>query len=109
MEAAVYLFTGFLEAGKTKFIIETLNDPNFNNKDKKYLLIACEEGIEEYTPDVLSDNVSFASFDEESKLTPDRISALQKRARADVVIIEYNGMWPLNTLYLEPSATVRNR
>ena len=99
MEVAVYLFTGFLEAGKTKFIIDTLGDPNFNNKDRKYLLIACEEGIEEYTPDVLSDNVSFASFDDESKLTPDRISAMQKRAKADVVIIEYNGMWSLDSLY----------
>ena len=99
MEVAVYLFTGFLEAGKTKFIIDTLADPNFNNKDRKYLLIACEEGIEEYTPDVLSDNVSFASFDEESRLTPDRISAMQKRAKADVVIVEYNGMWALDSFY----------
>ena len=99
MEVAVYLFTGFLEAGKTKFIIETLADPNFNNKDRKYLLIACEEGIEEYTPDVLSDNVSYASFDEEERLTPDRISALQKRAGDDVVIIEYNGMWSLDSIY----------
>ncbi|MBQ7333034.1 MAG: TIGR03943 family protein [Clostridia bacterium] len=99
MEVAVYLFTGFLEAGKTKFIIETLSDPNFNNKDRKYLLIACEEGIEEYTPDVLSDNVSFASFDDEQRLTPDRLSALQKRSGADVIIVEYNGMWALDSFY----------
>lgn len=26
----VYLFTGFLEAGKTKFIQETMEDPRFN-------------------------------------------------------------------------------
>ena len=99
MEVAVYLFTGFLEAGKTKFVLETLSDPNFNNKDRKYLIIACEEGIEEYTPDVLLDNVSFASFDEESRITPDRLSALQKRAGADVVIVEYNGMWTLDSFY----------
>ena len=30
----VYLFTGFLEAGKTKFIQETLEDPRFNNGDR---------------------------------------------------------------------------
>jgi len=99
MEVAVYLFTGFLEAGKTKFIIDTLADPNFNNKERKYLLIACEEGIEEYTPDVLGDNVSYASFDEESRLTPDRLSALQKRAGADVIVVEYNGMWALDSFY----------
>ena len=99
MEVAVYLFTGFLEAGKTKFITETLKDPNFNNKDKKYLIISCEEGIEEYSPELLSDNVSFASFDEESRLSPDRLSALAKRAGADVVIVEYNGMWALDSFY----------
>ena len=31
METAVYLFTGFLEAGKTTFIRDTLRDPNFND------------------------------------------------------------------------------
>lgn len=99
MEVAVYLFTGFLEAGKTKFICETMSDPNFNNKDRKYLIIACEEGIEEYDPESLGENVTYASFDEESRLTPDRLSALQKRSGADVIIVEYNGMWTLDSFY----------
>lgn len=30
-EIPVYLFTGFLDAGKTKFIQETLEDVRFNN------------------------------------------------------------------------------
>ena len=47
MEVPVYLFTGFLEAGKTKFIRETLCDKRFNDGGK-ILLIVCEEGEEEY-------------------------------------------------------------
>ena len=47
MEIAVYLFTGFLEAGKTRFIAETMRDPNFNDGKRKYLIIQCEEGEEE--------------------------------------------------------------
>ena len=43
----VYLITGFLESGKTKFIQETFEDPNFDSGDKTLLLI-CEEGEEEY-------------------------------------------------------------
>ena len=39
----VYLFTGFLESGKTKFIQETLEDKRFCNKEKTLLLV-CEEG-----------------------------------------------------------------
>ena len=42
-EIPVYLFVGFLESGKTKFIQETFEDPNFDSGDKTLLLI-CEEG-----------------------------------------------------------------
>ena len=99
MEVAVYLFTGFLEAGKTKFIMETMSDPNFNDGKRKYLIITCEEGEEEYDPEALPDNVTFASFDDVQRITPDRLSAMQKRAGADVVVVEYNGMWTLDNFY----------
>jgi hypothetical protein len=99
MEIAVYLFTGFLEAGKTSFIAETMKDPNFNDKKRKYLVILCEEGEIELDPEELGDNVSYATFDDEQRLTPDRLSALAKRASADVVIVEYNGMWSLDSFY----------
>ena len=46
-DVPVYLFTGFLEAGKTKFIQETLEDKRFNSGEKTMLLL-CEEGEEEY-------------------------------------------------------------
>ncbi len=99
MEVAVYLFTGFLEAGKTSFIRETLRDPNFNDGTRKYLVIQCEEGEEELLPDELSDNITYAVLDSEDRLTPDRLSALQKRAGAEIVVVEYNGMWPLDRFY----------
>ena len=99
METAVYLFTGFLESGKTSFITETMRDSNFNDGKRKYLIISCEEGEVEYDPSDFSDNVSFASFDDEQKLTPDRLSAMQKRAKADIVVVEYNGMWMLDRFY----------
>ncbi len=99
MEIPVYLFTGFLEAGKTKFITETLHDPNFNDGKHPYLLIVCEEGEEEYDPTVLPENVKMSTFSEEQALTPDRISAMQKRAGAEVVVVEYNGMWSLDSIY----------
>ena len=99
MEIAVYLFTGFLEAGKTRFIAETMRDPNFNDGKRKYLIIQCEEGEEELDPEDYGDNVSLITFDDEQRLTPDRLSAQQKRAGADIVIVEYNGMWNLDSLY----------
>ena len=46
-EIPCYLFVGMLESGKTKFIQETMEDPQFDSGDKTLLLI-CEEGEEEY-------------------------------------------------------------
>ena len=103
----VYLFTGFLEAGKTKFIRETLCDKRFNDGGK-ILLLVCEEGEEEYdlapNPNKKKDeadlsNVTVQTVDDPSWLTPDRLSALQKRIVAERVMVEYNGMWQIDALY----------
>lgn len=99
MDTAVYLFTGFLEAGKTKFITETMQDENFNDGVRKYLIISCEDGEEEYDPQDFGENVSFCSFENPEDLLPERLEARRKRANADIVVIEYNGMWQLNALY----------
>ena len=42
-EMPVYLFTGFLEAGKTSFIKETLADKRFHS-GQRTLLLLCEAG-----------------------------------------------------------------
>ena len=99
MEVPVYLFTGFLEAGKTSFIKETMQDPNFNDEKKQYLIITCEEGEEEFDPADFPDNVHFSSFDDVQRLTPDRLNAAAKRAGADIVVVEYNGMWTIDSFY----------
>ena len=49
-DVPVYLFTGFLGAGKTTFIQDILTDRNFNEGENTLLLL-CEEGEEEYAPD----------------------------------------------------------
>ena len=99
MEIPIYLFTGFLEAGKTKFISETMQDPAFNDGTKRILIITCEDGEEEYDPAAYGDNVTFASFEDEQSLTVDRFSAMVKRAKADMVVVEYNGMWKLDSFF----------
>ena len=47
MDAAVYIVTGFLESGKTKFMREMLTDEGFSEGERTLLLV-CEEGEEEY-------------------------------------------------------------
>ena len=79
----VYLFTGFLDAGKTKFIQETLEDERFNNGENTLLLI-CEEGEEEYDPSTFSGpNVFIELIDDQSELTPTNLERLQRKHAAD--------------------------
>ena len=95
----VYLFTGFLESGKTKFIQETLEDRRFCNGERTLLLV-CEEGEEEYAPEQFADkNVFIRVAASQEELTADRLSAGLKETRAERVVIEYNGMWLLDVLY----------
>lgn len=95
----VYLFTGFLESGKTKFIQETLCDERFN-KGEKTLLLVCEEGVEEYEPDEFSgENVFIKIVEEESELSEELLRSFIKETDAERVVVEYNGMWMLDSLY----------
>ena len=95
----VYLFTGFLEAGKTKFIQETLEDPRFNQGERTLLLL-CEEGEEEYEPDNFSGkNVFIQPLESEEDIQAPALEAMLKKCRADRVLVEYNGMWMLDSLY----------
>lgn len=98
MEIPVYLFTGFLEAGKTKYVQEILEDKRFNAGERTLLLV-CEEGEEEYDPSAFaSRNVYVEYLEEEEQLTEEYLLALQKKHKARRVLMEYNGMWQLSTL-----------
>ena len=98
-EIPVYLFTGFLESGKTKFIQETLEDKRFCNKEKTLLLV-CEEGEEEYAPEQFAtDTVVIRVLEGQEQLTTENLTKWAQETKADRVVIEYNGMWLLDALY----------
>ena len=98
-DVPVYLFTGFLEAGKTKFIQETLEDKRFCNGERTLLLV-CEEGEEEYAPDQFADrSVMIRTVESPDEMTPDNLGRMLVQTNAERVVIEYNGMWLLDLLY----------
>lgn len=98
MDIPVYLIAGFLDAGKTNFINGVLQD-GFAREDRT-LLICCEEGEEEYYPNVLS-NVFTTKVEDFEELTPAYFKKLEKMYKPKQVIIEYNGMWNIEKLYNE--------
>ena len=94
----VYAFTGFLDAGKTKFIQETLEDPRFNAGERTLVLIF-EEGEEEYDLSTYpGKNVYLEVLDQET-VTEEQLLALQKKYKAERVVAELNGMQLVADLY----------
>ncbi len=95
----VYLFLGFLEAGKTLFIEDALKDPKFNSGEKT-LLLACEEGMEEYDAEEFEKlHITMHVIEDESELNPENLEKIVKECGAERVMIEYNGMWQIQTLF----------
>ncbi len=98
-EIPVYLFTGFLDGGKSTFIQSTLEDRRFNSGEKT-LLICCEEGEVEYDFSAFSSqNVILRTMEEEEEFNEAALLAAEKESECERVIIEYNGMWPMQTLF----------
>ena len=94
------MFTGFLEGGKTRFMQETLEDERFNSGERT-LLLQCEEGIEELDPSRFpggGKNILIQEIDSPEQINAAYLNDLAKKAKAERVLIEYNGMWNLNDL-----------
>lgn len=99
MEIPVYMFTGFLDAGKSTFLQSTLEDKRFNNGERTLVLL-CEEGECELDPSRFSGkNVTIQKVESSDELTVTNLTAWQKGCRAQRVMVEYNGMWAMDDLF----------
>ncbi len=98
-EIPVYLFLGFLDGGKTKFIHETLADQRFQTNERT-LCILFEDGEEELdTSQYKNGNrVTVVIAEGKESLTRKFLEDCLKSSRAERVMIEYNGMWLLQDL-----------
>ena len=97
-EIPVYAFTGFLDSGKTKFIQETLEDERFNAGERT-LLLAFEEGEEEYDFSAYPHQNVFLEVLDQDTVTEKELAALAKKHRAERVVAELNGMKLVGDLY----------
>ena len=100
----MYVFTGFLESGKTKFIQETLEDERFNAGEKTLLLVF-EEGEEAYDISAYpSKNVYIETMDYDG-LSEEKLESLRRKYHAERVIVELNGMHLAADFYLKTPAS----
>ena len=97
-EIPVYLFTGFMDSGKTSLSLETLFENDFTEEDRG-LIIACEDGDVEYDEEKLAGiNVKLATIDEEEDFNAKTLEKLNEAYKPQVIFIEYNGTWGMDTL-----------
>lgn len=94
----VYVFTGFLDSGKTKFIQETLEDERFNAGERTLLLVF-EEGEEEYDFSSYPHKNVFLEVLDQQTVTTKELQNLAKKHKAQRVVAELNGMNLVGDLY----------
>ena len=94
----VYVFTGFLDSGKTKFIQETLEDPRFNAGERTLLLLF-EEGEEEYDLSAYPHSNVFLEVLDQQTVTTKELQSLAKKYKAQRVVAELNGMQLVGDIY----------
>ena len=98
VQIPVYVFTGFLDSGKTKFIQETLEDERFNAGERTLLLVF-EEGEEEYDLSTYPHQNVYVEVLDQQTVTTKELQALAKKYKAERVVAELNGMQLVGDLY----------
>ncbi len=95
---AIYLVNGFLDSGKTTLLRDTMNMDYFND-GQRTVLLRCEDGESEYDEDFLSaHNTVLVSVEDEEQLNAEFFSKLKGLYKPERVLVEYNGMWPMERI-----------
>ena len=98
IQIPVYVFTGFLDSGKTKFIQETLEDERFNAGERTLLLVF-EEGEEEYDFSTYPHKNVYLEILDQQSVTTKQLQTLAKKHKAQRVVAELNGMQLVGDIY----------
>ena len=98
IQIPVYVFTGFLDSGKTQFIQQTLEDPRFNAGERTLLLVF-EEGEEEYDFSRYPSQEVYMEVLDQQTVTAQQLRSLAKKYKAQRVVAELNGMQIVGDLY----------
>ena len=98
VKVPVFVVNGFLESGKTVFCMDTIEDEYFSDGEDT-LIIACEEGMEEYDEGLLERHGSKVIYcDSKEEFTEEFLKNAQKTYKPSQILLEYNGMWGMELL-----------
>lgn len=95
----VYIFTGFLDGGKTSFIRQTMDEGQFKD-GLTTLYVVCEEGEEDIDIMRLGENkFVLRKIEDEEQVSSDLLNKFDKETKPARVIIETNGLWDIDELF----------
>ena len=109
----VFMFTGFVESGKTTMIQRWLTQ-DFFKEQEKVVIIACEDGFTEY--ENLADNVVLYMVENKEDFNAEFLAEIEKKDAPTAVLLENNCMvsaeevldieWPENWDLVQISAMI---
>ena len=91
MNKPLYIFSGFLDSGKTSAIKNTLYDGRFNEGEKS-LIISFEKGDVEYDDKFLKYTNSVVEYLDYKDFNKDKQKELDLKHKPERIFIEFNGM-----------------
>ena len=95
IETAVFIFGGFLDAGKTSALQGAVLQARAGS-DGKAVIICTEEGETDYRRDLLKEfNIEVVDVDSEEEFNTEFLDEVHRQHHPEVVYIEFNGMWDL--------------
>lgn len=96
----VFLINGFLDSGKTQFILSTIRRDEYYIRGKT-LLIVCEQGDNEYDLEELKRyRVDVVYFDDITSFNVDSLSEAYKKYKPNRIVIEFNFLWDISKINL---------
>ena len=94
----IEVFCGFLESGKTTLIQHVL-EQSYMWTYSRVLVLQCEEGIAElHAATMENKNVVLSQIEDIHKIRPDLFEKIEEQVDPDLILIEYNGTWPIERL-----------
>ena len=94
----IEVFCGFLESGKTTLIQHLLEQEYIQNYSE-ILILQCEDGETEiHVSAIPNKNVLLKQINQKERLCEELFRKIKLEMNPDLVLIEYNGTWPIETL-----------
>lgn len=98
IEIPVYLFTGFMDSGKTSLVKDTLFGQGFADEGDT-LIICCEDGDVEYdAAELEKHHVNLVTVENEDDFTEDFLKTVNEQYKPEQVFVEYNGTWGMDKI-----------